>query len=113
MGFCYTKIPKKENSLVLLLPMEIMKIKRNSRFSSSPKVPHNEKSTHENFISAWFSSSGTQDVSVAQWAPSNPLCPFALYPRKLWKKFLLDFYFKVHQTAGRCAPLLSIVISVT
>ena len=42
-----------------------MKTKQNSRFSSSPKVPQNEKSTHENFVSAWFLGSGTQDVSVA------------------------------------------------
>ena len=42
-----------------------MKTKQNSRFSSSTKVPYKEKSTHESFVTAWFSSSGTQDVSVA------------------------------------------------
>ena len=31
---------------------ELMKTKQNSRFSSSPKVPYNEKSTHETFVSA-------------------------------------------------------------
>ena len=34
------------------LSMEIMKTKRNSGFSSSPKVPYKEKSTHESFVSA-------------------------------------------------------------
>ena len=34
------------------LSMEIMKIKRNSEFSSSPKVPYKQKSTHETFVSA-------------------------------------------------------------
>lgn len=29
-----------------------MKTKQNSGFSSSPKVPDKEKSTHENFVSA-------------------------------------------------------------
>jgi hypothetical protein len=32
--------------------VELMKINRNSGFSSSPKVPHKEKSTYENFVSA-------------------------------------------------------------
>ena len=32
--------------------LKLMKTKQNSRFSSSPKVPHKEKSTHENFVSA-------------------------------------------------------------
>ena len=52
VGFYYTKKPKKENSLVLSLPMEIMKTKQNSGFSSFPKVPHKEKSTYEIFVSA-------------------------------------------------------------
>ena len=56
--------------------------------------PRMKKSTHESFVSTWFSSSGTQDVSVARWAPSNPLSPFALYPRKLLRESLLDFYFR-------------------
>ena len=32
--------------------VEIMKTNRNSKFSSSPKVPHKQKSTCENFVSA-------------------------------------------------------------
>ena len=32
---------------------------------------------------AVLSCSGTQDVSVARRAPSNPFCPVAWYPRKL------------------------------
>ena len=40
---------------------------------------------------AVLSCSGTQDVSVALWAPSNPLCPVALYPRKF---------------SGRCAVFI-------
>ena len=63
--------------------LKLMKTKQNSRFSSSPKVPKKQKSTYENFVSDWFSCSGTQDVSVARRAPSNPFCPVALYPRKL------------------------------
>ena len=38
----------------------------------------------ESFVCTGFSSSGTQDVSVAGWAPSNPVCPVAWYPRKLF-----------------------------
>ena len=95
--------------LKLALCGKLLKTKQNSEFSSSPKVPHKQKSTHEIFVSAWFSSSGTQDVSVARWAPSNPLCPFALYPRKLFGVSLWDFCVNVIRP-GRCAPWLSIVI---
>ena len=35
------------------------------------------------FVYAGASCSGTQDVSVARRAPSNPFCPVAWYPRKL------------------------------
>ena len=40
---------------------------------------------------AVLSCSGTQDASVALRAPSNPLCPVALYPRKF---------------SGRCAVFI-------
>ena len=91
--------------------MKLLKTKQNSRFSSSLKVPHKQKSTHEIFVSAWFSSSGTQDVSVARWAPSNPSCPFAWYPRKLLRGTLWCFCLS-NIRPGRCAPWLSIAISV-
>ena len=83
--------------------LKLMKTNRNSGFSSSPKVPENQKSTHENFVSAWFSSSGTQDVSVARRAPSNPFCPVALYPRKPFRESLWGFYASCHQAFVRFA----------
>ena len=42
-------------------PVEIMKIKWNKKIWCSRGVHGQEKSTHESFVSAWFSSSGTQD----------------------------------------------------
>ena len=45
--------------------VEIMKIKWNKKIWCSLSVPKKQKSTHERIVSAWFSSSGTQDVSVA------------------------------------------------
>ena len=41
--------------------VEIMNIKWNKKIWCSRGVHGNQKSTHENFVSAWFSSSGTQD----------------------------------------------------
>ena len=41
--------------------VEIMKIKWNKKIWCSRGVHGNQKSTHESFVSAWFSSSGTQD----------------------------------------------------
>ena len=35
-----------------------------------------KKSTYENFVSVWFSSSGMQDVSVAAAGPAAPSNPF-------------------------------------
>ena len=84
--------------------LKLMKTKQNSRFSSSPKVPYKEKSTHEIFVSAWFSSSGTQDVSVARWAPSNPSCPFAWYPRKHLRRTLWCFQCERHQAPVAALP---------
>ena len=83
--------------LKLALCGKFLKTKQNSGFSSSPEVPYNEKSTHERVVSAWFSSSGTQDVSVARRAPSNPLCPVALYPRKPGGETLCCFVLRNRQ----------------
>ena len=60
-----------------------------------------------------FSSSGTQDVSVARWAPSNPLGPDALCPRKLFEETLWGFHLDRHQAFVRYAhfsplPVLSL-----
>ena len=33
-------------------------------------------------VEEYLEMKSRQDVSVARWAPSNPLCPFAWYPRK-------------------------------
>ena len=74
--------------------------------------PHNQKSTHESFVSAWFSSSGTQDVSVARRAPSNPFCPVAWYPRKPGEESCEDSGSGPRQATGRSAPCLSTVVSV-
>ena len=74
--------------------LKLMKTKQNSGFSSSHKVPYKQKSTHERIVSAWLSSSGTQDVSVARWAPSNPLFPVAWYPRKLGEESMCSSGFR-------------------
>ena len=73
--------------------VEIMKIKWNKKIWCSLSVPKKQKSTYENFVSAWFSSSGPQDVSAARWAPSNPLGPFAWYPRKLGEESMCSSGF--------------------
>ena len=83
--------------------VEIMKIKWNKKIWCSRGVHGQEKITHESFVSSWFSSSGTQDVSVARWAPSNPFCPVAWYPRKPFRESLWGFYASCHQAFVRFA----------
>ena len=62
--------------------LKLMKTKQNSRFSSSPKVPHKEKSTHESFVVLDFQVAGRRMFLSPRAAPSNPFCPVAWYPRK-------------------------------
>ena len=48
-----TKLKNEGNEVVSATnQLKLMKTKQNSGFSSSPKVPHKEKSTHETFVSA-------------------------------------------------------------
>ena len=53
---------------------------------------------------AVLSCSGTQDVSVARWAPSNPLCPVALYPRKPGGEILCGFVSRSRQAMVASRP---------
>ena len=77
----------------------------NYLFGVHARVHGQEKSTHESVVSAWFLGSGTQDVSVARRAPSNPLCPFALYPRKPGGESLWDFCLRCIRPSVAALPV--------